>query len=97
MVIDSVLNSMLTVLALSSATKEAIVAGIPTCEDLEDPIPDLAAGKKKVEAAIIIIIDTNVDVCRVMFVFDFLVMNIVDPNFAWSNFTSSVYVAEKRI
>jgi hypothetical protein len=31
-----------------------------------------------------------------MFIFDWFMVNIVDPNFAWSTFTRSVYVADKR-
>jgi hypothetical protein len=31
-----------------------------------------------------------------MFVFDWSMVNIVEPNFAWSNFTRYVYVADKR-
>jgi hypothetical protein len=31
-----------------------------------------------------------------MFVFDWFIANIVDPNFAWTDFTWVVYVADKR-
>jgi hypothetical protein len=39
---------------------------------------------------------TDIDIHRVMFVFDWLLDNIVDPIFAWTNFTRAVYVADKR-
>jgi hypothetical protein len=39
---------------------------------------------------------SNIDIRRIMFVFDWFMMSIVDPNFAWSNFTRYVYVADKR-
>jgi hypothetical protein len=39
---------------------------------------------------------SDIDIRCIMFVFDWFMMNIVDPNFAWYNFTRSVYVADKR-
>jgi hypothetical protein len=33
---------------------------------------------------------------RLMFVFQLFMLNIADPDFQWSNFTRSVYVAHKR-
>jgi hypothetical protein len=100
MPIDSGLNSLLSVLALSDATKAAVAQGLPTCEDLEDLFLTLAADKTKVEAMLRHIVDekivSDIDIRRIMFVFDWFMMNIVDPNFAWSNFTRSVYVADKR-
>jgi hypothetical protein len=39
---------------------------------------------------------SDIDIRRITFVFDWFMMNIVNPNFAWSNFTRSVYVADKR-
>jgi hypothetical protein len=100
MPIDSELNTLLSVLALSDATKAAIAKGIPTCEDLEDLFLALATDKAKVEAMLRHIVDesivSEIDILRIMFVFDWCMMNIVDPNFAWSNVTRSVYVADKQ-
>jgi hypothetical protein len=39
---------------------------------------------------------TDIDIRRFMFVFDWFLANIVDPNFAWANFTHALYVADKR-
>jgi hypothetical protein len=100
MPIDSELNTLLSVLALSDATKAAVAQGILTCEHLEDIFLELAANKAKVEAMLRHIVDesivSDIDIRRIMFVFDWCMMNIVDPNFAWSNFTRSVYVADKQ-
>jgi hypothetical protein len=100
MPIDSELNTLLFVLALSDATKAAVAQGIPTCEHLEDIFLELAANKAKVEAMLRHNVDesivSDIDIRRIMFVFDWCIMNIVDPNFAWSNFTRSVYVADKQ-
>jgi hypothetical protein len=100
MPIDSELNKLLSVLALSDATKAAAAQGLPTCEHLKDLFLELAADKANVEAMLRHIIDetivSDIDIRRIMFVFDWFMMNIVDPNFAWSNFTRSVYVADKR-
>jgi hypothetical protein len=47
--------------------------------------------KTKVEAIFRLVVDTKVatdiDIRRVMFVFDCFLANTVDPNFAWANFT----------
>jgi hypothetical protein len=100
MPIDSELNTLLSVLALSDATKAAVAQRLPTCEHLEDLFIELAADKAKVEATLRHIVDetivSDIDIRRIMFVFDLFMMNIVDPNFAWSNFARSVYVADKR-
>jgi hypothetical protein len=100
MPIDSELNTLLSMLALSDATKAAVAQGLPTCEDLEDLFLALAVDKAKVEAMVRHIIDekivSDIYICRIMFVFDWFMMNIVDPDFAWSNFTRSVYVADKQ-
>jgi hypothetical protein len=100
MPIDSGLNALLSVLALSDAMKAAVSKGLPTCEDLQDVFLTLAADKTEVEAMLRKIVDetimSDIDIRRIMFVFDWFMMNIVDPNFVWSNFTRSVYVAEKR-
>jgi hypothetical protein len=100
MPIDSGLNTLLSVLTLSDVTKAAVAKGLPACKDLEDFFLALAADKTKDEAMLRHIVDekivSDIDTCRIMFVFDWFMMNIVDPNFAWSNFTRSVYVADKR-
>jgi hypothetical protein len=100
MPIDSELNTLLSVLALSDATKAAVAKGIPTCEDLEDLFLALAADNAKVEAMVRHIVDesivSDIDIRRIMFVFDWCMMNIFYPNSAWSNFTIYVYVADKQ-
>jgi hypothetical protein len=100
MMIDPALNSVLSVLALSDASKAYFAKGIPTCEDLEDLFLYLAADKSKVESTLRIIVDTvivsDINIHRIMFVFDWFMVNMFDPNFAWSSFTRSVYVADKR-
>jgi hypothetical protein len=100
MTIDPSLNLFLSVIALSDASNEAISKGLPTCEDLEDLFLDLAADKSKVESTLWLAVDTtivsDIDIYRIMFVFDWFMLNIVEPNFAWSTFTRSVYVADYR-
>jgi hypothetical protein len=100
MPIDSGFSALLSVLALSDATKAAVAKGLPTCEDLEDVFLAQAADKTEVEAMLRHIVGetivSEIDIRRIMFVFDWFMMNIVDPNLAWSNFTRSVYVADKR-
>jgi hypothetical protein len=39
----------------------------------------------------------DIDIRRIMFVFDWFVANIVDRNFAWSDFNPGVYTADKRL
>jgi hypothetical protein len=88
MPIDSGLNALLSVLTLLDATNAAVAKGLLTCEDLEDVFLVLAADKTEVEAMLRKIVDetivSDIDICRIMFVFDWFTMNIVDPNFAWS-------------
>jgi hypothetical protein len=99
MPIDSGLNALLSMIAFSDATKAAVAKGLPTCEDLEDVFLALAADNTKVEAMLRHIVDetivSDIDIRRIMFVFDWFMLNIFDPNFACSNFTRSVYVADK--
>jgi hypothetical protein len=38
----------------------------------------------------------DIDIHHIMFVFDWSTVNIVDPNFDWTDFTRAVYVADKR-
>jgi hypothetical protein len=100
MVIDPVLNKVFTAIALADISKDAIAAGLPTCEDLEDLFTDLAAEKNKLEATFCLVVDTNVvsdiDIRLVLFIFDWFIATIVDPNFVWSNFSRSVYISDKR-
>jgi hypothetical protein len=90
----------LSVIGLQDAAKDATAKGLPTCEDLEDLFTDMADDKTNVEANFRLVVDTktvtDIDICRVVFVFDWFLANIVDPNFAWANFTRAVYVADNR-
>jgi hypothetical protein len=99
MPIDSDLNKVLSVIGLQDASKDSIAKGLPTREDLEDLFTDIADDKAKVEATFRLVVDTqiltDIDIRRVMFVFDCFLAKIVDPQFAWSNFTRAVYVAVK--
>jgi hypothetical protein len=56
--------------------------------------------KAKVEATLRLIVDTTVgiyiDIRRIMFVFDWFIVKIADPNFAWMDFTRAVYLADTR-
>jgi hypothetical protein len=80
--------------------KTAVPAGVPTLEDLEDVFLDLADDESKVRAMLKHILDESIvthnDICRIMFVFQWFMLNIADPDFQWSNFTRSAYVAHKR-
>jgi hypothetical protein len=100
MPIDSGLNGLLSVLSLSEPVKTAVSAGVPTLEDLEDIFLDLADDESKVRATLEHILDESIvthhDISRIMFVFQWFMLNIADPDFKWSNFTRSVYVAHKR-
>jgi hypothetical protein len=59
----------------------------------------MADDKAKVESTLRRIVDTNIisdiDIRRVMFVFDWFLANSVDPNFALASFTHNIYVAGK--
>jgi hypothetical protein len=100
MPIDSRLNGLLSVLSFSEPVKTAVSAGVPTLEDLEDVFLNLEDDKSKVRAMLEHILDESIvahhDIRRIMFVFQWFMLNIADPNFQWSNFTRSVYVAHKR-
>jgi hypothetical protein len=100
MPIDSDLNKVLSTIGLQDAAKDAIAKGSPMCEYLEDLFTDMAHDKTKVKANFPLVVDTKVvtgiDIRRVMFVFDCFLANIVNPYFAWANFTRAVYVADKR-
>jgi hypothetical protein len=74
MPIDSGLNALIYMLALSDATNAAVAKGLPPCEDLEDVFLALVADKTEVEAMLRQIIDETIvsyiDIRRIMFVFD---------------------------
>jgi hypothetical protein len=97
MPIDSGLNALLSVLSLSEPVKTAVSAEIATLEDLEDVFLDLADDESKVRAMLEHIVDESIvahhDIRCIMFVFQWLMLNIADPDFQWSNFIRSVYVA----
>jgi hypothetical protein len=67
-------NKVLSVIGLQYAAKDAIAKGLPMCEDIEDLFTDIADDKTKVEATFRLLFDTNIvtdiDIRRVMFVFD---------------------------
>jgi hypothetical protein len=100
MPIDSGLNKLLLVLSLSEPVKTAVSVDVPTLEDLEDVFLDLADDESKVPAMLEYILEESIvthhDIRRLVFVFQWIMLNIVDPDFQWSNFTRSVYVAHKR-
>jgi hypothetical protein len=100
MPIDTGLNSLLSVLSLSEPVKTAFSVGVPTLEDLENLFLDLADDESKVRAMLELVVDESIvtshDIRRLMFVFQWFMLNIADPDFQWSNFTRSVYVAHKR-
>jgi hypothetical protein len=100
MPIDSGLNGLLPVLSLSEPVKTAVSAGAPTLEDLEDVFLDLADDESKVRAMLEHILDESIfthhDIRRILFVLQWFMLNIAEPDFQWSNFTRFVYVAHKR-
>jgi hypothetical protein len=100
MPIDSGLKALLLVLSVSEPVKTVVSEGVPTLEDLEDVFLDLADDESKVRAMLEHIVDESIvthhNIRRIMFVFQWFMLNIVDPDFQWSNFTRSVYVAHKR-
>jgi hypothetical protein len=67
---------------------------------LEDLFLDIAADKSKVKSTLWLAVDTtimtDIDIRRIMFVFDWFMVNIVDPHFAWCTFTRSVYLDDKQ-
>jgi hypothetical protein len=100
MPIDTGLNSLLSVLSLSEPVKTAVSVSVPTLEDLENLFLDLADNESKTRAMLEHVLDesivTNHDIHHLMFVFQWFMLNTADPDFQWSNFTRSVYVAHKR-
>jgi hypothetical protein len=85
MPIDSGLNGLLSVISLSEPAKTAVSAGVPTLEDLEDVFLDLTDDESKVRAMLEHILDESIfthhDIHRIMFVFQWFMLNIADPNF----------------
>jgi hypothetical protein len=61
----------------------------------------MADDKAKVEANFLLVVNTkivtDIDIRRVMFVFDWFLAKIVDPHFARANLTRAVYVDDKRL
>lgn len=94
------MKSIPTIVIIPDAPKNAIAVRLPTVEDLEDMFTDLADDKAKVETMSSLIVDTNnviiteVDIHRIIFVFDWFIANIIYPNFVWTTFTGTVYVAD---
>jgi hypothetical protein len=92
MTTDLELNKGLSVIDQKNASEDAITKALPTYEDLTDPFTDLADDKAKVEATFRLIVHTiivsDIDISRV--VFDCFLANIVDPDFAWANFTHAM-------
>jgi hypothetical protein len=83
MPIDSGLNGLMSVLPLSEPVKTTVSAGVPTLEDLEDVFLDLADDESKVLAMLEHILDESIvthhDIHCIMFVFQWFMLNIVDP------------------
>jgi hypothetical protein len=73
MLIDTGLNSLLSVLSLSEPVKTAVSVGVPTLEDLDNLFLDLADDESKVRAMLEQVVDesivTNHDIRLLMFVF----------------------------
>jgi hypothetical protein len=94
---DSKLNTLLSVISLLEPVKTAVSKGVPT---LEDVFLDLVDDESKVRAMLEHIVDESIvthhDIHCIMFVFQWFMLNIADPDFQWSNFTRSLYVAYKR-
>jgi hypothetical protein len=100
MPIDSGLNGLLSVLSLSEPVKMAVSVGVPALEDLEHVFLDLADDESRGQSMLEHILDESIvthhDNRRLVFVFQWFMLNIADPDFQWSNVTRSVYVAHKR-
>jgi hypothetical protein len=101
MAIDSDLNKLLSVIGLQGASKEAITKGLPKIEDLEDLFSEMAGNRAKVEITLRLVVDMEIvpdtDIRRTMFVFDWFIDNIVDPNFSWAIFTCGAYIYDKHL
>jgi hypothetical protein len=81
----------LTVIVLLDASKNTITVGLPTVEDLKHIFTDVADKNVMVETTLRFIVDinivTDIDISCIMFVFDWFIVNIIDPNFDWGKFT----------
>jgi hypothetical protein len=101
MAIDSDLNMVLSVAGLQDGFKEAIAKGFPTIEDIEDLFSEMVDNRSKVESTLRLIMDMEIvsDTAthRTIFVFDWFIDNIVDPNFAWASFTRGAYISDKSL
>jgi hypothetical protein len=91
----------LSVLGLQDAPKEAIPKGLPKIEDIEDLFSEMADNREKVESTLRLVVDMDIvsdtDIRRTVFVFDWFIDNIVDPNFSWASFTRGAYISDKRL
>jgi hypothetical protein len=80
--------------------KTAVSIGVPTLEDWEDFFLDFSDDESKVWAMLEHVLDKSIvtfhDIRRLMFIFQWFMLKIADPDFQWSNFTRSVYVAHTR-
>jgi hypothetical protein len=101
MAIDSDLNKVLSGIGLQDASKEAIAKELPTIEDLEDLFYEMADNRAKVESTLHLVVDmaivSDTDIRRTMFVFDWFIDNIVDPNFALVSFTRGAHISDKSL
>jgi hypothetical protein len=100
MAIESDLNKVFFVIGLQDASKEAIVKGLTTIEDLEDLFSEIADNRVKVERTLRLIVNmaivSDTDIRRTMFVFVWFIDNNVDPNFAWASFIHGSYISDER-
>jgi hypothetical protein len=100
MAIDSDLYKVLFVFGLQDASKEAITQGLPTIKDIEDLFSEMADNRVNVESMLCLVVDmvivSDTSIRRTMFVFDWFIDNIVDPNVAWASFTCGAYISDKR-
>jgi hypothetical protein len=73
---------------------------LPTLEDVEDLFSEMADNRAKVESTLRLVGDMDIVsdtyISLTMFVFDWFIDSIVDPNFAWASFTHGAYISDKR-
>jgi hypothetical protein len=59
----------------------------------------MADNRAKVESTLRLVVDLDIvydtGIRRTMFVFDWFIDNIVDPQFAWASFTRRAYISDK--
>jgi hypothetical protein len=91
---------VLSIIGLQDASKEAIAKGLPTIEDIEDLFSEMAYKRVKVESTLRLVVDMDIvfdtDIRHTMFVFDWFIDNIVDPNFAWARINRGAYIYDKH-